>query len=332
MNIKAISLLFFAAPIMAMAEQPHDWENPHVLGINKLPYHATLAIPSGERDRKDILWLDGDWQFHWSPDPEHRAIGFEKEDFDVSGWNKIAVPGNWQMQNFGKPIYINIAYPFERNRPSVTSTPPSDWYAYDHRNPVGSYVREFEVSPEMLDKNITLSFEGVKSAMYVWVNGEKVGYSQNSMSPAEFDITSFLRPGKNRLAVEVYRWSDGSYLEDQDMWRLSGIFRPVRLFIRPNVHIADYNVGATLSDDFDRADVSALISLCNTGKSIEKGAVVTMEVDGKTLASKPVDLLPGDTVKVKLDYEMEKPRLWSAETPELYPYTIALSDKNGREL
>ncbi len=325
-------LLLALAQVMAMYSQSRDWENPHVLGINKLPYHATLEIPSKDRESKDILWLDGDWQFMWSPNPENRPVGFEEDGYDVSGWSNIAVPGNWQMQNFGKPIYVNISFPFERNRPSVTSTPPSDWYAYDHRNPVGSYVKEFDVTQEMLDNNITLSFEGVKSAMYVWVNGKKVGYSQNSMSPAEFDITQFVRLGKNRLAVEVYRWSDGSYLEDQDMWRLSGIFRPVRLLVRPNVHIADYNVDAALSDDFSSADVKAVVSICNTGKTPEKGAVVTMNVDGRKLTSSPVDLLSGDTVKLTLDYRLENPRLWSAETPELYPYNIALSDRNGKEL
>lgn len=332
MNNKTISLLLSLTPLMGVADGPHDWENPHVLGINKLPYHATLHMPSTERERKDMVWLDGDWSFHWSPDPDHRPVGFEKVDYDVSNWDRIAVPGNWQMQNFGKPIYINIAYPFERNRPSVTSTPPSDWYASDHRNPVGSYVREFEVTTEMLDKDVTLSFEGVKSAMYVWINGEKVGYSQNSMSPAEYNITEYLRPGSNRLAVEVYRWSDGSYLEDQDMWRLSGIFRPVRLFIRPKVHVADFKVDPNLSDDLSNAMVNAEVSVCNTGKITEKGVVVSMDIDGVKLKSNPIDLIPGDTVKVALDYAMDKPRLWSAETPELYPYTITLSDSKGNIL
>ena len=189
-----IPTLLLLSTSAALHGQTHDWENPHVLGINKLPYHVTLGLPSGKAGRIDAISLDGEWKFHWSPDPESRPVGFEAEGYDVSGWDRIAVPGNWQMQNFGKPIYVNISYPFARNRPSVTSEPPKDWYAYDHRNPVGSYVREFEVTPDMLDKNVTLSFEGVKSAMDVWVNGKKVGYSQNSMSLAEFDITQYLRP------------------------------------------------------------------------------------------------------------------------------------------
>ncbi len=326
---KNIFLLLLVISGVSIAGEQKDWENPHVLGINKLPYHATLGKPSNISDRSDVVSLNGDWKFYWSPDPDQRPVGFESEEYDVSAWNNIAVPGNWQMQNFGKPIYVNMAYPFQRDRPSVTSEPPKDWYAYDHRNPVGSYVKEFDVTPEMLGKNITLCFEGVKSAMYVWINGKKVGYSQNSMSPAEFDITSFIRPGANRLAVEVYRWSDGSYLEAQDMWRLSGIFRPVSLLVRPNVHISDFKVDSELNDDFSRAFAKALVSVCNTGDKKEKGVTVTFDIDGKKLRSAPADILPGDTVEICLDYEIENPALWSAETPNLYPYTISLNDKNN---
>ncbi|MDE5814426.1 MAG: beta-galactosidase, partial [Muribaculaceae bacterium] len=330
MNLrKAISVSLCVAAQLTVIAQSHDWENPHILGINKLPYHATLGLPSKASVRPDVVSLDGDWSFHWSPDPDTRPVGFEAEEYNVGSWDKISVPGNWQMQNFGKPIYVNISYPFARNRPSVTSEPPKDWYAYNHRNPVGSYVREFEVTPDMLDKNLTLSFEGVKSAMYVWINGKKVGYSQNSMSPAEFDITDFVRSGTNKLAVEVYRWSDGSYLEDQDMWRLSGIYRPVSLLVRPKVHIADYNVDAVLNSDMSQASVKALINLCNTGKKKDKGVSVCLRIDGKTLKSRPVDILPGDTVAVAIEYSIDNPMLWSAEAPNLYPYSLSLEDKKG---
>ena len=224
--------------------QTRDWENPAVLGINKLPYHATLQLPSKQKECKEIVSLDGQWLFHWSKDPESRPADFYQEQYDVSQWGQITVPGNWQLQGYGKPIYVNMQYPFHRERPSVTGEPNKDWYAYDHRNPVGSYVTFFDVTKEMLSKNLILHFGGVHSAMYVWINGQKVGYSQNSMSPAEFDVTKYVRKGKNKLAVEVYRWSDGSYLECQDMWRLSGIFRSVQLWVRPLVHIADYKVEA----------------------------------------------------------------------------------------
>ncbi len=310
-----------------------DWENPHVLGINKLPYHVTLQMPSSERSHPSMRWLDGKWAFRWSPDPDSRPVGFERGEFDVSTWDSISVPGNWQMQGFGTPIYININYPFFRDRPRVTTEPPTDWTAHDLRNPVGSYVTEFQVTPSMLaDSCVTLSFEGVKSAMYLWINGKKVGYSQNSMSPAEFDVTSFLRPGSNRLAVEVYRWSDGSYLEDQDMWRLSGIFRPVRLLVRPLSHITDYKVEGKLSPSFDRAVVSADVTVCNRAGSPTAPQVVSLTIDGRDLTAPVPAIAPGDTVTVSLTSTISSPRLWSAETPELYPYTVTLSDASGKTI
>ncbi len=252
-------VLFFLTSLLTISAQAQtrDWENPAVLGINKLPYHATLQLPSKWKECKEIVSLDGEWLFRWSRNPEERTVDFYREDYDVSSWGKIKVPGNWQMQGYGTPIYTNIEYPFQRNRPSVTSEPPKDWTAYENRNPVGQYVTFFDVTKEMLSKNLILHFGGVHSAMYLWVNGQKVGYSQNSMSPAEFDVTSYLREGKNRLAVEVYRWCDGSYLEDQDMWRLSGIFREVQLWVRPLVHIADYHVTAVPTNDFLKAEVKA---------------------------------------------------------------------------
>ena len=178
---RVLILLTTILAITVQAQIPHDWENPAVLGINKLPYHATLQLPSKWKDCREIQSLDGQWQFHWSKDPKSRPVDFYKESYDVSGWDKITVPGNWQLQGFGRPIYVNMQYPFHRDRPSVTSEPNKDWYAYDHRNPVGSYVTFFDATKEMLSKNLILHFGGVHSAFYVWVNGQKVGYSQNSM-------------------------------------------------------------------------------------------------------------------------------------------------------
>ena len=163
--------------LQTQAQTTRDWENPAVLGINKLPYHATLQLPSKWKECQEILSLDGQWLFHWSPKPEDRPADFYREDYDVSGWDKITVPGNWQTQGYGTPIYININYPFVRNRPSVTSEPPKDWTAYENRNPVGSYVTFVDVTKEMLSKNLILHFGGVHSAMYVWMNGQRVGYS-----------------------------------------------------------------------------------------------------------------------------------------------------------
>ena len=328
---------------MSVQAQIHDWENPAVLSINKLPYHATLQLPSKEKDCKEIVSLDGQWFFHWSPKPEDRPADFFRENYDVSGWGKIAVPGNWQTQGYGTPIYININYPFVRSRPSVTSEPPKDWTAYENRNPVGSYVTFFDVTKEMLSQNLILHFGGVHSAFYFWVNGQKVGYSQNSMSPAEFDVTKYLRAGRNKFAVEVYRWSDGSYLEDQDMWRLSGIFRSVQLWVRPLVHISDYHVTAEPNNDYSKASVRTRIQVCNTGNKAAKKLKAVLNIgenhgdrhsvirsQGSLLTEEPVPMiLSGDTTTIELTCTIEKPLLWSAEKPNLYPFSVELQDEKG---
>ena len=327
----AISYCLLA--IGVSAQTTPDWENPAVLGINKLPYHATLQLPSKWKECKEIVSLDGQWLFHWSPKPEDRPADFYQEDYDVSGWDKIAVPGNWQLQGYGTPIYININYPFVRNRPSVTTEPPKDWTAYENRNPVGSYVTFVNVTKEMLAKNLILHFGGVHSAMYLWINGQRVGYSQNSMSPAEFDVTKYMRVGKNKIAVEVYRWCDGSYLEDQDMWRLSGIFREVQLWVRPLVHIADYRVTAVPNADYSQADVTAVVSICNTGKKKAKGlqAVVGVSPFSPMLKTVPM-LTAGDTTTVTLTCTIDNPQLWSAEKPNLYPFSVELKDDKGNRI
>jgi len=343
--MKRIFVLLVSVLAIEAQAQVHDWENPSVLGINKLPYHATLQLPSREKECKEIVSLDGEWLFHWSPKPEDRPVDFNLEDYDVSDWGKITVPGNWQTQGYGTPIYININYPFVKNRPSVTSEPPKEWTAYENRNPVGQYVTFVEVTKEMLAKNLILHFGGVHSAMYLWINGQKVGYSQNSMSPAEFDVTKYLRAGRNKIAVEVYRWSDGSYLEDQDMWRLSGIFRPVQLWVRPLAHISDYQVTAVPNDDYSQAEIEAKISLCNVGKQAVKnlkavllfhsasdslGHSRTVRVSLLSPLQKTLPLLaPGDTTTVELACTIDKPLLWSAEKPNLYPFSIELQDKKG---
>ena len=343
--MKRIFVLLVSVLAIEAQAQVRDWENPSVLGINKLPYHATLQLPSREKECKEIVSLDGEWLFHWSPKPEDRPVDFNLEDYDVSDWGKITVPGNWQTQGYGTPIYININYPFVKNRPSVTSEPPKEWTAYENRNPVGQYVTFVEVTKEMLAKNLILHFGGVHSAMYLWINGQKVGYSQNSMSPAEFDVTKYLRAGRNKIAVEVYRWSDGSYLEDQDMWRLSGIFRPVQLWVRPLAHISDYQVTAIPNDDYSQADIEAKISLCNVGRQAAKdlkavllfhsasdslGHSRTVRVSLLSPLQKTLPLLaPGDTTTVELACTIDKPLLWSAEKPNLYPFSIELQDKKG---
>ena len=328
---RSLIILTSLLALQTQAQTTHDWENPSVLSINKLPYHATLQLPSKWKECKEIVSLDGQWQFHWSRNPEERPADFYREDYDVSKWDKIAVPGNWQLQGYGTPIYININYPFMRNRPSVTTEPPKDWTAYENRNPVGSYVTFVDVTKEMLSKNLILHFGGVHSAMYLWVNGQRVGYSQNSMSPAEFDVTKYMRIGRNKIAVEVYRWCDGSYLEDQDMWRLSGIFREVQLWVRPLVHISDYHVTAVPNADYSQAEVTAEVSICNTGK--KKATVCpVMVIDGLSVDVAELQVNAGDTTKYVFHYTLDNPRLWSAEKPNLYPFSVELEDGNGNTI
>ena len=333
-NIQFLLGLMLALSSHFSVAQIHDWENPAVLGINKLPYHATLQLPSKEKECNEIVSLDGQWLFRWSRNPEERIVDFYREDYDVSQWGKITVPGNWQTQGYGIPIYININYPFVKDRPRVTTEPPKDWTAYENRNPVGQYVTFVDVTKEMLSKNLILHFGGVHSAMYLWINGQKVGYSQNSMSPAEFDVTKFLHEGKNKLAVEVYRWSDGSYLEDQDYWRLSGIFRPVQLWVRPLVHISDYQVTAEPNNDYSQAEVKARISLCNTGKKTAKNLQAVLQINTASDKHGPLQkkipmLVSGDTMTVELTCTLEHPQLWSAEKPNLYPFSVELQDEKG---
>ena len=332
-----LSPLLLLMSVFGAAQNLPDWENPDVISINKLPYHATLGNPSTHKTNPQVTYLDGTWKFRWSPDPDSRPEGFYEPGYDVSGWDDIHVPCDWQMQGFGTPIYTNSRYPFRRNHPSVTGTPDRNWTAYENRNPVGSYVTFFNAS-DISAHNWILEFEAVSSAFYVWVNGQKVGYSQNSMSPAEFDITRYLKEGENLLAVEVYRWCDGSYIEDQDFWRLSGIFRSVKMWKRPLQHISDYLISLTPSTDFSVALFRAQVKLANTGKYDSAPMSVRVTLKGKSTDEKDIKLDPsalartlkaGDTVQLDMMGRFEKPLLWSAEKPHLYECLIELLDING---
>lgn len=331
-----LSPLLLLVPVFAAAQSLPDWENPDVIGINKLPYHVTLGNPSTHKTNPQVTYLDGTWKFRWSPDPDSRPVSFFVSDYDVTGWDDIQVPCDWQMQGFGTPIYTNSRYPFRRNQPKVTDTTDRSWTAYEARNPVGSYVTYFDAA-DINSHNWILEFEAVSSAFYVWVNGQKVGYSQNSMSPAEFDVTPYLKEGRNRLAVEVYRWCDGSYLEDQDFWRLSGIFRSVKLWKRPLVHISDYRITLIPSDDYSVARIHTQVQIVNTSES-QVNRVNLMftlkdkKTDGKECSQNwfpekiPV-LQPHDSIWITTDGNLFYPQLWSAEKPNLYECTLELAEK-----
>ncbi|MDA3930107.1 MAG: DUF4981 domain-containing protein [Prolixibacteraceae bacterium] len=317
----------------------HDWENPEMIGQNKEKPHATFVLTSEKRNNPNVVSLNGVWKFNWSKNPDSRPIDFYKIDFDAISWDNIVVPGNWQMQGFGLPIYTNIPYPFKRDAPLVTSEPPKYFSAFENRNPVGSYCTTFDVTENWNNKLVFLNFAGVKSAMYVWVNGKKVGYSQGSMTPAEFDITSFIQPGENKLAVEVYRWSDGSYLEDQDMWRLSGIFRDVDLFVRPKTYIQDFKITAVPKNDYSNADFQLKLNIENRSRETMKKLSVEARIKGFSNDGEIVDIQISQALKslegnasqeIILKSILNNPQLWSAETPNLYDLSINLKNSSNK--
>ena len=342
------SVLFFILTMISVHAQQHDWENEQVIGINKEPGHSTYipyaTIPQALADFADespyYQCLNGTWKFNWVKHPDLRPVDFYKPGFDVSYWDDIEVPSSWQMKGYGKPIYTNVTYPYAKNPPYIMAAVPANWTKHSLPNPVGSYRRDFVIPDNWDGSEVYLHFAGVQSAMYIWVNGKKVGYSQGSMTPAEFDITPYLVKGKNMLAVEVYRWSDGSYLEDQDFFRLSGIFRDVFLFSVPKIHIRDFFVQSGLNDSFTSAQLKASLSFQNKGY---KGAV---SVEGYLLkdrstwsGEKPVfsqQLTASASAKkafdVNLETTVDHPELWSAEIPNLYQVIFVLKDAAGKTL
>ena len=326
-------LLFCAVPIHAReAPEVHDWENPEIVGLNKEKAHASF-VPAGEKATDPrVVSLNGLWRFKWSPDPESRPMDFYKQDYSVAQWDMIQVPGNWQMQGFGLPIYTNMSYPFKPDPPSVTDEPSRSFYSYSHRNPVGSYCTTFNVPETWLDKRVFINFAGVKSAFYLWLNGQKAGYSQGSMTPAEFDITSFIQPGENKLAVEVYRWSDGSYLEDQDMWRLSGIFRDVDLFIRPATFIQDFKVTAEPDDSLIQAQVVVQVAIENRSDAAAEGLTIEAVISGglvhQTSSKDTEPIGVSSQNSILLETILDHPLLWSSEIANLYDLQLNL--RNAR--
>ena len=345
--MKKLTLLFYLLilPGLLLAQQKPDWENPQVINRNTEPHHATFTPYQTmdralDMDRTSLRRsLNGKWKFRWSKKPSERPRDFYQPAFDVSSWNEIVVPGNWQTQGYGVPIYSNHPYPFKKDHPNVIGDPPAHYTNSVMRNPVGSYRTHFTLPEDWDNKSIFLHFASVKSAMYVWVNGERIGYSQGSMTPAEFDITPYLNDGKNILAVEVYRWSDGSYLEDQDMWRLSGIYRDVYLQARPKVHIRDFFVRTDLDEDYQDATFQADLELSNKSSSMANdysirtliydpsGEIVDLEEED--LASDVSRIGGNSTNQITQQTEVESPMLWTAESPHLYKAVFQLLDDEG---
>ncbi len=331
----------------------NDWENEHVFGRNKEPGRATFypfnsekgAVKNDYRNSPKVKYLNGEWLFHWSPRVDDRPMDFYKDGADLSSWGTIPVPSNWQMFGHGKAIYTNAMYPFDwRTFPWIT-TPEQlkkyikhvgpDWFAAKNTSPVGSYVRTFSVPSDWSGEQITLHFAGVQSAMNVWLNGTKVGYSEGSMTPAEFKVTHLLKEGENRLAVEVFRWSDASMIEAQDFWHLSGIYRDVFLKAEPNVRIRDFFAMPKLENDYRDGKLDVTVKLDNATLSDAKRKVsaTLLNADGSVAARATSALLSiakeGDT-ETKLTLAVENAKRWSAEAPNLYQLVLKLEDAAGK--
>ncbi len=338
--------LIMASINIVNAETP-DWENQAVFRINKEPAHCTImpcentgkAAKGKWEDSKYYQVLNGDWKFNWVGHPDKRPVDFYKPEYDVSSWDTISVPGNWQMQGYGVPIYSTGGYTFKIAPPRVMDEPHKEYTNYKDRNPVGSYRRSFTVSRNWSGKDVFVVFNGVDSAFYLWVNGQKVGYSQDSRTPAEFNITSYLKDGENIIAVEVYRSSDGSYLEDQDMWRLSGIFRDVYMVCRPKVYIRDYFARASLTDDFKDGTLEVDIELKNNSEKGQQPPHIEMQLldsRGKDVFTPQVlqidnMIASGEVTKGIIKAPAIKDvRKWTAETPNLYKLVLTAKNEKGR--
>lgn len=267
-----------------------------------------------------FLTLDGTWQFHYSAKPAERPLDFMKPEFDVSEWATIQVPGNWERQGFGTPRYVNIDYPFPANEPLV---PEDD-------NPVGSYRKEFNLPEHWQGQPVFLQLGAVSSAAYIWLNGEFVGYTQGSKLPAEFELQNFLKPGKNTLAVEVYRWSDGSYLEDQDFWSISGLERSVFLYMRPRTYMQDVQIRAGLSDDYRKGKLELSVSLGGENSNFSSISYQLESVSGEVLARGKKKI--GARREVTISEQLKNIEAWTAETPTLYKLNLRLDAWNGEAL
>ena len=309
---------------------PHDWENQAVSEINREAPHASLmpfdaaekVIANNFSASPYYKSLNGQWKFNLVTKPADRPYWFFRKNYDDSEWKFIDVPSNWEMKGYDYPIYTNINYPHK-------ATPPTIQEDY---NPVGSYRMEFETPSGWKGKEIILHFGAVSSAMYVWVNGEKVGYSEDSKTPAEFNITKYLKGGKNLLAVQVFRWCDGSYLEDQDFWRMSGITRDVYLVARNTTHVFDFQVKSSLDSLYKNGQFGVDMMLRNLGKEVQKVIIDAKLIDGDATALgyvQEVNVATG-TQSLNFDGILENVKKWSAETPNLYHLIITIKDETGK--
>lgn len=332
MKLNLFALLILGIAFNVMAKKQPEWNNVKVLHVNREKPHATMMVYSSDYQARtfnkelseNFVSLNGVWKFNWSKNPALRPADFYEVNYNDKEWKSIKVPSNWEIEGFGVPIYTNIEYPFD----TTDVQAPIEW------NPVGSYRRTFEIPENWNGREVLINFDGVQSAFYLWVNGKKVGYSQGSRTPAEFNITKYLNPGKNTLAVEVYRWSDASYLEDQDFWRLSGIFRDVYLWSVPKTHIRDFKITSSLTNDYKTGLFGLkgeIVSTLNNEIILE---YILEDNEGNIIYKNQKDL---KAVKGNMAFEIPTTELkniqsWNAESPVLYNLFMKLKNKKGEIL
>lgn len=328
-------LLLFSG--LSLFAQTADWENPAVFRVNNEPARASL-IPYADhpsalnQDKKASPYyksLNGNWKFRWAKNLNEVPADFFGAAFNDENWDNIAVPGNWQLQGkYDPPVFTNIKHPFKADAPRV----PKDY------NPTGLYRTTFTIPEKWTNNPVFLHFAGVQSAGIVYVNGQKVGYNEDAMTPAEYNITKFLKPGDNVLAVQVLTWSDGSYLEDQDFWRLSGIYRDVYLYSVPQIHLRDFQVITDLDEKYTDALLKLKVKLKNYTQVNTAGGSVKVSVTGASGSQVFTKALPvkamggGKEQLLTLEQKVANPLKWTAETPNLYILTMEVLDKDGKTL
>jgi len=309
-------------------KQNPEWEDPGVFAVNRekprayfIPFKDLVNLPLGDITRSEFIFtLNGDWAFHLSEKPSDRPFMFFKEDYDIRDWEKIPVPSNWEMEGYDVPIYTNVKYPHEKTPPKIQ----------DHYNPVGSYKREFTITREQLSREAFLHFGGVSSAFYVWINGEFVGYSEDSKTPSEFRINKYLKKGTNQIAVEVYRWSDASYLEDQDFWRLSGMSRDVYILFREKQYIRDFHVSAGLDDAYTNGIFNLDIELVNSDENPNDLLLeALLSKQDEVVAQMSKSIAVDTNSNARLECKVNDVLKWSAEDPQLYDLSIMLKTAKG---
>ncbi|SNY99805.1 glycoside hydrolase family 2 TIM barrel-domain containing protein [Flagellimonas pacifica] len=329
----------------------HYIENPQVISENKEEAHAgfysysteKLALENNIEASKNYLSLNGQWKFKWVRKPEDRPLDFFKPEIDVNNWDNIKVPANWEIEGYGIPIYVNHQYEFadykapvspemefvDRIYPKNPGKVPHDY------NPVGSYRKEFTIENSWTEKEVFLHIGAMKSGGFVWVNGKYVGYSQGSKLPAEFNISEYLKPGKNTIAFQIFRWTDGSYLECQDFWRISGIERSVFLYAQPKVRIKDFEVVSLLDESYKNGNLEVSMQLQNHTNKKKKTKISFRLLDskGNEIVQKEKEITQTDLVS-KSTFSIQVPNVlpWSAEHPNLYTLTITSKDHKGNTL